>query len=473
MKHLFTKKHYTAILFSLVLLCNPNFHTVDILPDFIGYFLMASAIGHAADIAPYFDEMKTWFNRLGIITLVKIPATFIMYGNMHAGRDIVPLFTLCFAILELISLLALISNAYSGLSYLGQRSEVKSLVSPIKFFGINVTTDGLRGFTTLFVVAKTALNTIPTVCLLTYTDPNMARLAQSLYAPLELGSLGIVLVFGIVWCVICSAYVKGVAKEGGVGDGLMAMAGEMKLGEIDRKIKQRKLLGGVTLLFFSVFFTFDISFRQTNNVNILPHFIFAIIIFIAFCRLCAEKRLHRILTITFSISVLTNLIYQIASYAFFNKYTYLDIIDLKPAKEMYIWVEISSVIETVAFLVFYVILVLSLASTIRENTGTHPTEEGYSRASKERHSTLINKGIGMFVILALVSISKCVNVFLWGNPHSEFTEGADGVIDIMAEPTFSWFGTIIFALSVICVIYAYMFTSELKDEIKMKYDINS
>ena len=44
MKHLFTKKHYTAILFSLVLLCNPNFHTVDILPDFIGYFLLALSI---------------------------------------------------------------------------------------------------------------------------------------------------------------------------------------------------------------------------------------------------------------------------------------------------------------------------------------------------------------------------------------------------------------------------------------------
>ncbi len=473
MKHLFTKKHYTAILFSLVLLCNPNFHTVDILPDFIGYFLMASAIGHAADIAPYFAEMKTWLNRLGIITLVKLPATLVMYGNMHAGRDIVPLFTLSFAILELISLLALISNAYKGLCYLGQRSDIKSLISPIKMFGMDITADGLRGLTTLFVVAKAVLNTLPTVCLLTYTDPNMARLAQSLYAPLELGSLGIVLLFGVAWCVICSAYVKGVAKEGGVGDGLMAMAGEMKLGEIDRKIKQRKLLGGVTLLFFSIFFTFDISFRQTNNVNILPHFIFAIIIFIAFCRLCTDKRLHRILTIAFSLSVLTNVIYQIVSAAFFDKYTYLDILELRPAKEMYMWVEISSVIETVAFLGLYVILVLSLASSIRENTGTSPREQGYSRASKDRHKSLINKGIGMFVILALVSISKCINVFLWGNPHSEFTEGADGVIDIMAEPTFSWFGTIIFALSVVCVIYAYMFTNELKDEIKIKYDINS
>lgn len=473
MTHLFTKKHYAAILFSLVLLCNPNFHTVDILPDFIVYFLMASAIGHAVDIAPYFSEMKTWLNRLGVITLVKLPATLVMYGNMHAGRDIVPLFTLCFAILELICLLALISNAYNGLSYLGQRSDVKSLISPIKIFGVDISTSGLRSLTTIFVVAKLVLNTLPTVCLLTYTDPNMARMAQSLYAPLELGSLGVVLVFGIVWCVICSTYVRAVAKEGGVGDGLMAMAGEMKLGEIDRKIKQRKLLEGVTLLFISIFFSFDISFRQTNNVNILPHFIFAIIIFIAFCRLCSDRRLHRILTIAFSLSVLTNIIYQIISYLFFDKYTYLDILELRPAKEMYVWVEISSIIETLAFLAFYVVLILALASVIREHTGTHPSEEGYSRASKERHKALINKGIGMFVILLLLSVFKCINVFLWGNPHSEFTEGADGVIDIMAEPSLSWFGTIIFALSVVCVIYAYMFTSELKDEIKMKYDINS
>ena len=203
MKHLFTKKHYTAILFSLLLLSNPNFHTVDILPDFIGYFLMAGAIGHAADIAPYFSEMRTWLNRLGVITLVKLPATLVMYSNMHTGRDIVPLFTLSFAILELICLLALISNTYSGLSYLGQRSDVNSLISPIKVFGIKVTTNGIKGFTTLFVVVKAVLNTLPTICLLTYTDANMARLAQTVYGPFELISIATVLLLGIVSVFVC------------------------------------------------------------------------------------------------------------------------------------------------------------------------------------------------------------------------------------------------------------------------------
>ncbi len=472
MKHLFTKKHYTAILFSLVLLCNPNFHTVDILPDFIGYFLLALSIGYAADIAPYFTEMRTWLYRLGIVTLVKVPLTLVMYGNMHSGRDIVPLFTLVFAILELICLIPLISNAYNGLSYLGQRSDVKSLIYPVKIFGIDFSLNGLRGFTTLFVVLKAVLNTLPTTCLLTYTDANMAKIAQTIYAPFELTSLAVVLIFGIVWCVVAFTYVKAVRREGGVGDGLMAMATEIKLEEIERKRKQGSLLGGVTLLFVSMFLTFDISFRQTNNINILPHFIFAIFIFVAFCRLCSDRKLHRILTVAFALCVLFGVVYQIATWVFFNNYTYLDILELKVAKDMYLCVEICSVVETISFLVYYVFLALSLAWSIRQNTGTDPNEEGYSRASKDRHFRLTVKGVALFVILALISISKCVNVFLWGNPHSEFTEGPDGVIDIMAEPTFSWFGTLIFALSVICVIYGYLFTNELKDEIRMKYDIN-
>ncbi|MBQ9085122.1 MAG: hypothetical protein IJY24_05640, partial [Clostridia bacterium] len=77
MKELFTKKHYTAVIVSLVFICNPNFHTVDILPDFIGYLMMALAIGHAADIAPYFQEMRTALFRLTLITFLKMPATLV------------------------------------------------------------------------------------------------------------------------------------------------------------------------------------------------------------------------------------------------------------------------------------------------------------------------------------------------------------------------------------------------------------
>ena len=61
----------------------------------------------------------------------------------------------------------------------------------------------------------------------------------------------------------------------------------------------------------------------------------------------------------------------------------------------------------------------------------------------------MRKGVILLSMYALTAIGSCVCVFLWGNAHSEFTEGADGVIDIMAEPAASWFGTVVFAFCVI------------------------
>ncbi len=472
MKQLFTKKHYTAIIISLAFLCNPNFHTVDILPDFIGYLLMATAIGHAAEIAPYFAEIKTGLYRLALITFIKLPATLVMYGNMYAGRDIVPLFVLVFSILELLCLIPLIANAYAGLSYLGQRGNVKALLSPVSFFGKSISTIGLRSITLFFVILKATLNTLPTLCLLTYTDVNMAHTAQNMYPTLEISNLSIVIIAGILWWIIVTKYVKAIRKEGGIADGLLAMAGEMRLEEIERKIRMRGLLGGIANLFASSFLSFNIALEQTGYINILPRYILCISLLLAFCRLCDNNRLRRTNIIIGAIASITALLYQITTLLYFNKYTYLDILENKLAKELYGWVEAFSVLETVAFIAFLVSLTLSLFELIRCHTGMSPTEEGYSKASKARHTKLMRKGIILFALYSLTSIGSCINVFLWGNSHSEFTEGADGVIDIMAEPAASWFGTVLFAACVILVIYSYMFTNELRDEIRMKYDIN-
>ena len=59
---------YTSVTVALVFLFNPNISVIDILPDFVAYFLLARAFLYASDCAPYFEEARIAFKSSGIIS---------------------------------------------------------------------------------------------------------------------------------------------------------------------------------------------------------------------------------------------------------------------------------------------------------------------------------------------------------------------------------------------------------------------
>jgi hypothetical protein len=91
---------FPLVILSLVFLFNPNVNLIDVLPDFVAYVILLLVIGSHAESIPYLSECKGALIKLTLVTLIKIPAFTIMYSNMVSGKDIVPLFTLVFAVLE-------------------------------------------------------------------------------------------------------------------------------------------------------------------------------------------------------------------------------------------------------------------------------------------------------------------------------------------------------------------------------------
>ena len=124
------KKAYPLIVVALIFLFNPNANLIDVLPDIASYVLLIVAIGNLTETVPYLAECKGALVKLSLVALVKIPAFTVMYSNMSFGKDIVPLFTLVFVTLELILLYSAVSNAYNALSYLGERTDSKSVRDP-------------------------------------------------------------------------------------------------------------------------------------------------------------------------------------------------------------------------------------------------------------------------------------------------------------------------------------------------------
>ena len=176
------KNKYPLILLSLILLFNPPVNIIDILPDCIAYILLILAIGNLTENVPYLKEAKDALVKLALLTSVKIPALTVMYANIGSGRDIVPLFTLVFATLELILLFSLVSNVYLSLSYLGERTDCRSVREPFALSKTKkCTPEQLRFLTYIFFLARGILNVVPEILLLTPEDLTLRKRLSDAY----------------------------------------------------------------------------------------------------------------------------------------------------------------------------------------------------------------------------------------------------------------------------------------------------
>ena len=70
--------NYKLLIFSLVLLFNPSINVVDILPDFIAWFILERLLRKPADMSPYFEETRVACFRLGFLNLSKILALMLV-----------------------------------------------------------------------------------------------------------------------------------------------------------------------------------------------------------------------------------------------------------------------------------------------------------------------------------------------------------------------------------------------------------
>ena len=118
------KNYYLRIFIALLFLANPNIHIIDILPDFIAYFLIFSVISEATGLAPHFSQAKEACKKLAILCLLKIPASFITVSVRSRNiqdANLIPTFAIIFSVFEIILAYTLIYHTSEGLFYLGER----------------------------------------------------------------------------------------------------------------------------------------------------------------------------------------------------------------------------------------------------------------------------------------------------------------------------------------------------------------
>ncbi len=471
-----TPSAYKWIIFSFVLLFNPNISVIDPLPDFFAWFILSGFLTKAADCAPYFQEAKTAFTRLGWLNLVKIPAlsvvSFIRSQNT-LDNDVMALASFTFAAIEVFLLVSATKYIFEAFFYLGERTDTNSFISP---FATNksgtrmITPEALRDFCYFFSVCKCLFYFLPDLFLLTRVDKNgQVFYTSPLYPIVLIISIILGFVIGGIWLGRIKKYIKAILDEKSFDDTLEKICPTDERSDYSRRKKLRSLSFALTMLAASSFFSLELIFDNFGGINILPHFIYGGFVLFAFVLLSRHVKRCPITLISSLSYVIISTICYVFSVIFLSKYEYYDLTRLPEAKAAYLPVIIFSVLEFAALSLTFIFIARFLKKFILENTGLNPDSERYMKMEKEYHTSLIKRAYVLSSMAIISGLAKLVNVFLNNEVQLIYSDINDVTKPVFTGSLIPWFNVVVTFTAIIYIGYSLYYISTLKEEVEIKY----
>ena len=464
------------IIFSLVFLFNPSFNLVDLLPDFVAYFILARVFDKASDCAPHFDEARRGFLRLGYLCLAKIPALIIIVStrSVNVGdNDIIALFCLIFATAEILLAVPTVKHIFDALSYLGERSEAKSLISSDSVISV----DNLRGFTLAFSVFKCLLYFIPELTRLTRSvelESGIYVKTGSRYYPwLVLGSIIIGLIIGAVWLSRAKKFVKKVRDEGEFSNALLSLASESSFDDYEKRRAARSLSNTFLAFTLAAVLSINVSFSDLYSVNLLPSFIFTALFTVALMRMArtaneSQGRGKAILAVGIASTAVSVAAY-VSSFKFLTEYGY-DMLyeDTRPdAVALYRLYEIISLVATALHVALALLFFILMKRYLTSNLGTPIGSEAYRASDAEYHKYLTRRTAIYTVMLIAIGVLELCAVIANGSVELIFTNPNNVTDPTMIVSTMPWVPTVALVVNVIFVFYSVYYFNFVKEEFKI------
>lgn len=455
--------HFPMLLVALPFLATPNISLIDLLPDFIGYLLLARALSYAADAFPYFSEAKAGFLRMMWISLAKIPATFMMlmmWGNDSSQRSIVTVFSLCFAVLDLVFLLPTLSSFFEGIFYMGNRYGCESAMNVPASLG-KMTREGFQKLTVVFFIAKTIMSTLPELSLISvkqYSPDYVvtgSSIVWSTYYPLfaVLGAV-LILCFGAIWLTYAYRYFKHL-HNGGELDALLQSHFEDKSEYLYEKREYARVANGLMLLIVSVGMAIDFVL---DDLNILPDVI-SIVLFIIALQLLRPMLSHtRISSIIFGLYAAVSAVASVLKVTFINNYTFRMIETNPAAAELYTHYSIVYAVETILACVAFV----SLWGILKEAFGK------YAPKAFDGNQKKLSKHLYGFIGLGCLSAVGSFLYVLSMRYTKPIETAVDEVIGVLTFPKWEWFWMVPLVLALVWLGYSVGFIGQLRDAVKSK-----
>ncbi len=472
------KNYYPRIGAALLLLCNPNIHIIDILPDFIAYFIIFSIISEAADLAPHFSQARDAAKKLAIVGLFKIPAVFIiLVARSHNTMDsnLVPTFAIIFAVVEMFWGYIFLYRISEALFYLGERSEATALISPFRIFVPkkqstparsifyrNQQPEVLRNLSFLFLFVKAFASFLPELLLLTRKQEYVGDLAGQtklvrLYPYTLVLAFLMVLAIGIYWLLLSRAYLRAVRSEGKFFTALHTLAGEELI-----KQKEKRELCAAYLLAFSL-----LAIATLFSMNFMPIFCFALFLMLGACWMQTPKKLHYCARIFGALAILTSLLQTLLLEMFEYDYGYDLLLTSTEAKIAYIPCVVIACVNTAMLLILIAIVYRSLHHAIYGTLGLSPENERYGRTERKYHHELSRFNVIFLIFSSLSVICRGIYIYLRGQVF--FIPSSATAIGTLSHKWEFW-PLVLVGIAIPYIIFSFYYMGVMKEEIKLSLD---
>jgi hypothetical protein len=265
----------TLILIGFFFLLNPNIVILDLLPDCIGYLFILLGLRKWKLLNLSFSESFDAFQKLLILSLVRIPAS-LLYVMLSSDSDEVwgLIFTFAFGLLDTYYAWKAFTALFSGLRGLSD-SDPENKISTLIGCGYGE----VRGLTTIFVVLKSLLALLPELTTLsssdygTVTTSGIQSMSSYRYLFTVLACL-IGLLIGIYWYIRIFLYFRRLGKN----TAFLAYGKEryqLEITEHEDYWAKKRLLRGLSVLAIGSILALEFKF---DGFNYLPHPIFIAVI---------------------------------------------------------------------------------------------------------------------------------------------------------------------------------------------------
>ena len=349
-------------LIAFILLANPFFSYVDILPDFIGYILIMIALSKPSF---YDDKASSAYKSARNMLLVSIARFVCIYfTTLELDSTLSLLFSFSFFTMELIFGIPLMIKLYD---YFSERALKTENTVALKLV------DAFKVVTIVLFILRLLLSTLPDFILLTVGDPleTYHNDYSGMRPMLVVLSAIISMAVTIAWLVIeslltCKLFNKREAEE---TKALFEM--QVKHKELQYKLKSHKI--ALTIIGILSFLAFEFRLDNINVIcnTILPIVFIAIYVFFLIKKYIKIDKLFYALLGTTACQLIFYFIVRAKTKAYFKQYTAESVLKVSQAETMYYKIIPLMVISSLLFVACVSLMLYLLIKNARISLQNH------------------------------------------------------------------------------------------------------
>ena len=479
---------FGLLIIGFLFFANPNVSIFDILPDCIGCLLIIGSIFKLADISEWVADAKRAFYVLFWINLSKLPAAVLlmwMTGPSVGEEAMWLLFAFCYAIAEVIFGIRAFSLLFEALAYIGTRRDggefifamlvrpsktlkrgKKERIRPAKYLRL----ESVARFTTVFIILRTVLCTLPEFALLSshdslgYVTPEGMALYRFRPMLVAIGAI-ITLAVGIVWFARFAKYARHLSRHGEFfaelyDEYLSVVKTRVGIFAIRRTYIFAAL--ATAAAFFSVDFYLD-------EINYIPDFLAAVFLFAAACAIANQVGGAKLLKAASLCYLATSLVTFVTMIRFVSQYPYSAVHKIARAKELYIPYAISNAVTQVAFILSFFALAAVIMRVVRAHTGIN-TVTGASNSSKPLVKVYSGRAVRLRIVTLLAGVmSSLYFYFVVDVKQVVLRNDGYGTGGYLYFPKFEVVWMVDFLFAMIFAVFVCNLLFDLLSEVKYKY----